>query len=228
MRKVYKVIAATGGAIVLGAIGSGVWEYVFEPVLSSGTRAVLDVATLGIESYKDDLYEEVAKGLHEKASYSLLSKFNILSVLVLLLFAANTLKKIKSLDLRRDRLLSKIRSMESEDVPEEKSLSEIKQELENTKVSGLMKVSYVLIATIVLLLSAQYVTSKRDSYVNEAIAHYMQVKRIVAPYISGRELLVFDSRFSLIKSSENYRDVVGDIEKLAKKENLTPPEFDAW
>ncbi|MBJ6911644.1 hypothetical protein JG661_20470, partial [Vibrio cholerae] len=80
MNKYIKVTLGTIGAIVIGAIGSGVWEYILQPVLKNGSNAFLELATLGAESYKDDLYQEVAKGYQEKASFSLLLSFNALLV----------------------------------------------------------------------------------------------------------------------------------------------------
>lgn len=46
--------------IVLGALGSGLWE-LLKPLGSGAWNAILAVATLGIESVRDDLYATAAR-----------------------------------------------------------------------------------------------------------------------------------------------------------------------
>ena len=59
--------------IILGAVGSGLWEYMLKPIALSGTNFVLEIATLGITKYKNGLYEDIAQGLHEQYSLALLT-----------------------------------------------------------------------------------------------------------------------------------------------------------
>jgi F0F1-type ATP synthase membrane subunit c/vacuolar-type H+-ATPase subunit K len=63
------------GVIVLGAVGSGLWEYILKPGLFSLTGLALNIATLGMERFKNDLYEEIARGFHEGPSLTLLMLF---------------------------------------------------------------------------------------------------------------------------------------------------------
>ena len=59
--------------IILGAVGSGLCEYMLKPIALSGTNFVLEIATLGITKYKNGLYEDIAQGLHEQYSLALLT-----------------------------------------------------------------------------------------------------------------------------------------------------------
>lgn len=228
MKKYNKIIATTLIAIILGAVGSGVWEYILEPLLASSSKAILNIATLGIDSFKNDLYSEVAKGLHEKASYSLLSKFNLLLILAMFIFSLATLKKVKKLIARRSEMMKKIHKLENNEIPDKKSLSEMKEDLQEINVGPLLKTSYFLLGMTALLFSAQYIASKRDLYVNDAIAHYQQSKNIIAPYISNVELLVFNSRFSQIEKPQNYYKIMDDLNGIAKNNKIQLPKFDAW
>ena len=105
---------------------------------------------------------------------------------------------------------------------------DIKDELKCPKIQYLLKTSYVLIGIAVLLLSAQYVSSKRSFYINEAITYYQQSKSIIAPYISSKDLLLFDSRFSQIKTPNDYYEIMNQLKSVAKNEKVDLPDFDAW
>jgi len=74
-------------SVLLGGIGSGVWEYVLRPALTGGTSLLLNLATLGSHAFKDDLYREVALGYQETPSLTLLANFTgmLLAVVLILL-----------------------------------------------------------------------------------------------------------------------------------------------
>jgi uncharacterized membrane protein YeaQ/YmgE (transglycosylase-associated protein family) len=65
-----KVLAVIG-TIILGAVGNAVWELV-KPGLGWLSTTALNVVTLGIESLRDDLYVEIARGFREKVAESVL------------------------------------------------------------------------------------------------------------------------------------------------------------
>jgi len=57
----------------LGALGSGVWDWLLKPSLTGISRLLLNVTTFGIKTFKDSLYQEIARGLHEQASISMVT-----------------------------------------------------------------------------------------------------------------------------------------------------------
>jgi hypothetical protein len=57
------------GSLVLGALGSGLWNGVFSPVFSALGRLTMSLLTLGYSSAKDGIYEKAAKGLYEESSF---------------------------------------------------------------------------------------------------------------------------------------------------------------
>jgi hypothetical protein len=64
---------AIPGALLVGALGSGLWEIGIKPAGTWIGRATLDVVTLGSSQLKDAVYLEAAKGNHEKASLEIWS-----------------------------------------------------------------------------------------------------------------------------------------------------------
>lgn len=63
------------GTLLVGALGSGLWEAALKPSLFWVGTFVLDVATLGLTSLRDGLYEDVAKGSYERASVMIMALF---------------------------------------------------------------------------------------------------------------------------------------------------------
>ena len=54
-----KLIGSTLGVIVLGALGSGLWELA-KPLLGWGWAALVGLSTLGLSSLRDGLYSQAA------------------------------------------------------------------------------------------------------------------------------------------------------------------------
>jgi hypothetical protein len=62
-----KTIFSTIGVIVLGALGSGLWELA-KPLLSWAWFGMLTVATLGLDSLRDGIYADAAANLGRPAN----------------------------------------------------------------------------------------------------------------------------------------------------------------
>ena len=55
-----KTVASILGAIVLGALGSALWDLV-KPLLGWAANAVLSVSTLGLDSLRNSIYADAAR-----------------------------------------------------------------------------------------------------------------------------------------------------------------------
>ena len=58
-------VRAVLAALLIGALGSGIWSWAIEPSLSWFVRAVLSILTLGMDSLADAVYIRVSRGLAE-------------------------------------------------------------------------------------------------------------------------------------------------------------------
>jgi len=74
--------------VILGALGSGAWEWMLKPIIRVASNFGLSIATLGLEKFKNSLYADIALGFHEDPSLRLYSvifrllPFFILGVIV--------------------------------------------------------------------------------------------------------------------------------------------------
>lgn len=223
-----KLIGGVVSAIVIGAVGSGVWQYIMEPAIFTSSRAILELATLGVESFKDDLYREIAKGFHEKASNALYFEFNLLYGFALIAFPLFLAIEAKKLVDRKSAMINKLQQIGAEEDKNSPTIGELRESLLNIRPERALKFIYVLVVVGLVVLSAQFVVSKRDRYVSSAVTHYFQLKRIVSPYIGQNEMNVLESRFGQVQSAKDYKAVISKMRNIAKQNSANLPEFEIW
>lgn len=187
--------------IVLGAIGSGAWEWVLKPALTSTSEFGLNVATLGMKNFKDSLYKEVALGFHEESSvrlyiaaFSTLPMF-LLGVMTGMVKARGSLKKKED-----PGIFDKV--------------------MDKTLKPALIFGVFILVFSIV--------QANQMAYVSKAITHFHVLLRVASPYLGEDQRLQYQSRFSQVSSKEDYEKLITELSTLCKARSLKIPEFSIW
>jgi hypothetical protein len=192
---IFRFIAAT---VVLGAVGSGAWEWVLKPSLVGLSEFGLNVATLGVKSFKDALYSNVARGLHEESSVTLY--VTVVSFVPGFLLGA---------------FLAKARPRKAGAAEENPSF----MAKHSATMAWLILLSFYVIFTI---------HANQLSYVNRAITHVHQLFAIVDPYIQESERLMYRSEFSQVSSSGDYIKLTTKLEAICLSKKLKAPKFVIW
>lgn len=187
--------------IVLGAVGSGAWEWMLKPFLLGASDFGLTVATLGIQSFRDSLYVDIARGHHEESSLRLYSAIFGIFPLVLLGMVLGAMQGRRI-----------FRS----------SISNTAQE---RLITWLAKPLFVVL-TFVMVFSI--VQANQLAYVNRAITHAQQLLTIVDPYVSQDQRLLLRSRFAQVSSSEEYAKLTTEMERICRARSLRVPVFTVW
>jgi len=237
--KYIKLMLGMVGAVLLGAIGSGVWEGLLKPISVYTRDLLLDIISFGFVSYQDNIYKEIAKGFHEAPSTLLLghilSLFVVITGMSALLYRdrkenfkneeASELKKINA-------LLDELNGVEVKiDVDEAKAqLLSLKKELEESKLNNkydkLRSVSFMLACIIIATLFVLDLI--KTSYVGTAITNYSQSLSIVSPYLSIEQKNIIVSNFAKIESRADYIKVIISLAEVAKNNNEPMPKFSIW
>jgi hypothetical protein len=212
------------GTIILGAIGSGLWSLLFEPVSLWTGRVLFTIATLGLDSLRTNVYAEVAKGLHEESSLV------ILTLIVFITFLAlGYYRGILYGERHGDRKIKRIISQIKTDIPDEDDLTQsIKQALEarmNVLSGQLSKLITLILICAIVFCSFQLFTT---SYTNAAVTHFRQCYTICEPFISDQQAKDFRSRFALVRSRTDYVTLLQDFYKIAAANGRKCPEFTAF
>ena len=92
----------------------------------------------------------------------------------------------------------------------------------------LSRVSSVLSSMLTILVITLTVQNFRMVYVIRATNHMEQLQRVVAPYASEQQRLVFASRFASMHTREQYIALKSDLVKIANTNNIRVPDFDVY
>lgn len=230
MNKIYKTLLTILATVVLGAVGSGVWQYVLDPVLKGGTNFMLELATLGVESYKNDIYIEVSKGYQELASHRMQSLFNVLIAMMCLVLSCSLVVSVKSIVKDHKGLLEEVESMETGSIREYEApdIAKIKSRLSEQHPRKTLKLAYFTVVLSGVFAIMLTILTSSDRYINSAVTHYYQTQRIAAPYMTIEENMEIDSRFSQISSDEDYRQVLAELYSVTEEEGITLVNFEVW
>ncbi|XQU09212.1 hypothetical protein P4544_05400 [Halomonas sp. LY9] len=80
-KKYLSWMLSAAGIVTLGAIGSGVWQIVGQPIVNAIVEFSVNTINIFFSSYKDSIYAMASFGFHERASNNL-----FILVMMLMLF----------------------------------------------------------------------------------------------------------------------------------------------
>jgi hypothetical protein len=226
------------GAIILGAIGSGVWESILKHLLTSTRDFFLNIVSLGIKSYKDATYSEIGKGFHEASSLDLQTLFVFLLIFALFGVVMFLYFSTKHLEERHIKLVREIENdIKEADSPTlsknslediKKSLKDLQKKANSTSFKGVKIMVYSTAILVIMMSSFLTVDITKVRYVNSAITHFKQLDAIVAPFLKDSERLEIVSSFAQIKSKEDYVAIIQRLETVAQQNGKSIPQFSVW
>jgi len=195
-------VIAMVGIILLGALGSGLWD-ITRPTITWIGLKLLTLFTLGLESIQNNTYRDIAKGHHEFPSLFLLALIMTLFALGPLAFYAYRFFILRRLDQLIDR----------DDTGHRITFARV------------LKVNIILSALIGIIFFIQLLLI---NYENSAITHFEQSLAIVAPYMNTdkEELLV--ARFAQIRNKDDYVTIIRELEQVGDSNNVNLPHFTLW
>lgn len=219
---------AFASALLVGALGSGLWELA-KPALVLASSFALDVVTLGLGSLRDGLYEEAARRPPTQVGTLVL----FTALIVLFLHSRNDIVQIA---LHR-RLLMRLPRSRGKRSPTEVAIVEDagqpvppRPALTPTLAAGISKFEFwgVVIGApffALLIVVIMAFVSFRSSYVGRAISHFDQLAVIAAPYMSEAELREVRGTFAQVRTREQYVAVVDRLKDVARRNQQRVPDF---
>ncbi len=228
-KQVLKGTLGVLGAIIIGALGSGVWQSLLGPALHVSTRWVLDIASLGLTSYKNRVYSQIAADNQSAvAFYAYITLWGVHAMMGTMVALGGFYWA--SGHRRRAEQALKGLSDAPPNLEPEISNDALRQELVGfLKSMGILRLLlYLLLLLISFGVVYDLVSYARLSYVNSADAHYHQVMRVASPYLDAREQVEAESDFAQIGSREDYVRLLSRLEGQCKAHGRTVPKFDPW
>jgi hypothetical protein len=186
------------GILIGGALGSGLWQRLGDPLYLYLRNAILNSATFLFKGYKNLVYESVAVGFHEHSSAAV----DGFLVICLAMLCAGLTGYFVSF-IRPPRVIP-------------------------TKPKPPVWLSWGMASVFFLGGIVFIIVYTKTTYVPEAIGYYEQLKRIDGPFLTPEQLKQLDSEFAQIQSREDYDRVIEQLTSIASAHNFKQPRFEVW
>jgi hypothetical protein len=220
MKKYFRLsaILALVSALTIGALSSALWELLLKPLLAWITTLTLNIATLGINSLRDDLYAEIAKGIYDRSGHFLLTGLTVggaviftgLAIAVPLTAWRGVLKRVRRRNLLNAGGVSK-GSQKSH--PPSQQFRQIRWLLIAFVAVSLYEVAFLV------------VTYVRQDFISSATVYLDQSQRVIGPFLTDDQRVLLRSRVARMKTRADFDSVNGDIVKVAETNNVALPKF---
>jgi len=203
--------------LFMGAVGSALWEIVARPVLSGFSGLLMTIGTLGVPSLRDEVYIDVARGLHEDPSITLVAMaIGVLGVVLFFLVRGALTAQVGDDDFEPDSSAQPARR--GDRVWRRRNSS---SKLQGGSWAKALAVNVVLLVMCGVLLSRLF-------YVNRAIVYFRQCFDAASPYISEQEEEEILGQFSSMQSRADFITVTGHLERTVRTHGKHWPEFTIW
>lgn len=217
------------GAVAVKILASGLADSIVMPALHTGSRWVLDLASLGLASYKNGVYRRIATDDQTVAAFNGYLIIQVIYAFVVVGYALFSFNLISETRRQVERALKAISNAPPNPEPE------ISTDALGKKLRGLLKSQgrlrlalYCFSLLMGVALVNDFISVTRLGYVTSADAHYHQVMRLVSPYLDAHEQAEAESDFAQIGSRDDYVRLLSRLEGQCKAHGKTVPKFDPW
>jgi hypothetical protein len=216
-----KICGTIVGTLLLGALGSGLWDLALHPAAQWCGTAILTVATLGSSAIKDDNFREAARGLHEASSLQLFW----LLVLGLSAFCSGFLGYAsgkQNASKESPKLLERYEKLD-----DATRLPILKNDILALK-KKLYAVKLALVAFGFLVSSILFINYLKLLQANNAYIFFTQSMSICRPYIDDQQARMLNSRFASVTGKPDYIAVTEELRRIAASNQRKLPDFKPW
>ena len=205
------------GAILVSAVGSSLWEILLKPVTIWLSGFLMTLGTMGIPMLRDKVYIEIAKGLHEDPSITLVAMaLGALGVTLFILVRGIMTKTPGHADFEAV-------SPEPPGHPIERTWQ--RKAEPNANLRG--PLGSAIWANVILLFLCTILLS-RLFYINRAIVYFRQSFEAATPYLSEQEEEEILGDFSSMQGIPDFVAVTARVEHVAHTHGKRTPEFTIW
>lgn len=197
LKKYVKIVLGILATILLGAIGSGLWERFLAPFLDWLARKTVGALAWGHMSYRDSIYENAAKGFHESHSLALYTL-----VIGLLPIAYWMILNLHPTERETKNQNSAARSF----------------------VRSRKGYWVLFAATLVVFFNVMFSTL-RLRHINETITYSLAAFEIVRPYVGEEQYLKYRSRYFSMRSAAEFDSIHNEVAQIADKYRLKLPDY---
>lgn len=207
------------GIIFLGALGSGLWSLVFNPLFKRFGKFFMSVSSLGLKSVQNQIYAEVAKG-HRDRSVKILMRIviGVVFILIMIPFVSELKSKLLDQELKEAVQIVKNNNPNAGNF-EDMVNNELKKIREERHSKSRVKMSILCLVVLLIL----FFRHLRIILIESSISHFEQCTNVCLPYLTDDEHKKILSDFALIKNKDDYSAIMNKLKEVAERGNLILP-----
>ena len=208
--------------IILGAIGSGLWDTAFKPIINKIANAIFTILSFGAKRARDKVYKEAARGHHELPSlFILLFIFISLPSFMLSLEISLYAKLYK---LEPEVTISTVINNCKEKEGDEKAECITNEGNKYLKDKFGLKLHLLTLISILItvIIIYRFISINRT---NIAITYYGQCLKICRPLMDDSCFYDLEQKFSLIETKEDYFDIINRLTAIAENNSIKLPKL---
>ncbi len=234
LSRLRKVALGLVGTVLLGALGSGLWELGLRPGGQWLAKAFLTAVTLGSSYLKDRVYIEAARGYHEAGANE---AFELLILFAFWTFGAGSMlldHQLRRAHREAERAASIFDANRAEPEREETRIAEVLSEIDSSlrsmrrwiRQGRILFWAFIVVSSLFVGTRVTRLVELREA--DDARAYFPQSLTICRPFMDARSAQLVESRFASLRGRGDYIAVTDSLKHVAATNGLQLPEFSPW
>lgn len=202
--------------IFLGALGSGLWSFIFDPILRKIGNKIVVFSFFGLKKLENKIYEKIAFGSFERSYFLLMFLFCILlTAPVVFLFSLEGRNERIEKDYRMAIGIVKGKLDQGEN--DFSQVEEIRHEITKERAD---KARLLVVSLSVILVVIIFLQTLKFYFIEYYIHRFNRYINVCLPYFEKNEKEILLSRFSLMGSAKEYSEIMECLRLIAERGNI--------
>ena len=202
--------------LVIGALGSGLWEVIFKPSFKKIGDVTFYILTLGIKKTRDKVYLDAAKNHSELGGIFVARHMSLILASFLIAFSFITFQTSYG----KANYFDKFEYCDR--VDGEGEYRKCKREVSKERVQAVAVFTIPLFMLVAVIL---IYTSLKIQMVYRITMDFKQYLTICRPYMSLEEVLMLEAKFTRMKEKVDYQELMSKLGKIAKDNDQELPRY---
>jgi hypothetical protein len=201
--------------ILLGAIGSGLWDAALKPVTRKLGGVLFTMLTFGAKRARDKIYKGASMGHHELPSLYILLICLSIGIAALISSQIRLYAAVYAPELTGAHIVEKCIEKEAE------KQKECIREAIKEKMTPTVQILSLLATFICVVFGYRFAAVNR---MNLVTTYYGQCLKAVRPFLTEAELFLIEQRYALMTTKEDYDEIIRQMAAVAKTNSASLPE----
>src|ERR1039457_337139 len=203
--------------IVLGGIGSGLWDAALKPISKRLGGVLYTLITFGAKRARDNIYKEASKGHHELPSLLLLIIILTVGASTMIVFYGAIYQMLFAPESNR---IVRINVEQCSKLPEPNQQYECVKSIMKEDLTPTFQLSMLAGVFLIFLIFYQLIKINR---VNLVTTNYQQCLKAVRPFLDERDAFLIEQRYAIMTTKSEYDAIIEQMAAVAKSNSTSLP-----